>query len=67
MSDLALKRQDTKLESERAKFLVLGSLLIEGISCYKAYTNFSGCALVAVNPESSKTVRIQEKIRWATD
>ena len=43
------KRQDTKLESEGAEFLVLGHLLIEGISAYKAYINFPGYDLMAVN------------------
>jgi len=60
-------RQDTKLESEGAEFLVLGNLLIEGISCFKAYVNFPGYDLVAVNPENSKTARIQVKSRWATN
>lgn len=60
-------RQDTKLESEGAEFLVLGHLLIEGISCFKAYVNFPGYDLVAVNPDSSKTARIQVKSRWATN
>ena len=61
------KRQDTKLESEGAEFLVLGNLLIEGISCYKAYVNFTGYDLVAANPENSRTARIQVKSRWATN
>lgn len=61
------KRQNTKLESEGAEFLVLGLLLIEGIHCFKAYTNFSGYDLVAVNPSSGRTARIQVKSRWATD
>ena len=61
------KRQDTKLESEGAEFLVLGNLLIEGISCFKAYINFPGYDLVAVNPDKSKTAKIQVKSRWATN
>ncbi len=61
------KRQNTKLESEGAEFLVLGNLLIAGISCYKAYVNFPGYDLVAVNPDKSKTARIQVKSRWATN
>jgi len=60
-------RQDTKLESEGAEFLVLGNLLIEGISCFKAYVNFPGYDLVAINPENSRTARIQVKSRWATN
>jgi hypothetical protein len=62
-----MPRQDTKLEAEGAEFLVLGSLLIEGINCFKAYTNFAGYDIVAVNPESNKTARIQVKSRWASD
>ena len=45
------KKQDTKLESEGAEFLVLGHLLIESIAAYKAYINFPGYDLTAVNPE----------------
>jgi hypothetical protein len=62
-----MARQDTKLESEGAEFMVLGQLLIEGIHCFKAYTNFAGYDLVAVNPETRKSARIQVKSRWATD
>jgi len=39
-------RQDMKLESRGAVFLALGLMLIEGISCYKAYTNFKGYDLL---------------------
>src|SRR5690348_17990101 len=60
-------RQNTKLESEGAEFLVLGNLLIVGISCFKAYVNFPGYDLVAINPEKSKSARIQVKSRWATN
>lgn len=60
-------RQDTKLESEGAEFLVLGHLLIAGVSCYKAYVNFPGYDLIATNPETGKMIRIQVKSRWATD
>ena len=61
------ERQNTKLESEGAEFLVLGNLLIVGISCFKAYINFPGYDLVAVNPDKSRTARIQVKSRWATN
>lgn len=61
------QRQNTKLESEGAEFLVLGNLLIVGISCFKAYVNFPGYDLVAVNPDESRTARIQVKSRWATN
>ena len=64
---MAKLRQDTKLESEGAEFLVLGCLLIEGISCFKAYSNFRGYDLIATNPEKNRVARIQVKSRWATD
>lgn len=60
-------RQDTKLESEGAEFLVLGNLLIAGVSCFKAYVNFPGYDLVAWSPTTSKTAKIQVKSRWATN
>jgi hypothetical protein len=44
------RRQNTRLESEGAEFLVLGNLLADGISCYKAYVNFPGYDLFAINP-----------------
>jgi hypothetical protein len=64
---VGVARQDTKLEAEGAEFLVLGQLLLEGISCFKAYTRFPGYDLIAVNPENSRSARIQVKSRWATD
>jgi hypothetical protein len=59
-------RQNTKLESEGAEFLVLGQLLIEGIPAYKTYTNLRGYDLVATWPETKRVARIQVKSRWAT-
>lgn len=61
------KRQNTKLESEGAEFLVLANLLIEGIESYKTYINYPGYDLVAINPKSKKSAKIQVKSRWATD
>lgn len=58
---------NTRLESEGAEFLVLGTLLIEGIPAYKTYTNYPGYDVIAVNPASGKSCRIQVKCRWATD
>ena len=60
-------KKDTKLESEGAEFLVLGLMLIEGISCYKAYTNFPGYDLVAYNADTNDIARLQVKSRWATN
>lgn len=67
MIDSKEKRQDTKCESEGAEFLVLGSLMINRIWAYKAYTNMAGYDLIALNPESGKNCKIQVKSRWATD
>ena len=64
---MKVKKQDTKLESQGAEFLVLGHLLIEGISAYKAYVNFPGYDLTAVNPDTCKVARLQVKSRWATN
>lgn len=64
---MAIKKQDTKLESEGAEFLVLGLLLVEGIPTYKAYINFPGYDLTCVNPNTKKVAKIQVKSRWATD
>ena len=61
------KKQDTKLESEGAEFLVLGLLLVEGVSTYKTYINFPGYDLTAINPDTKRVARIQVKSRWATD
>ena len=66
-SERPAKRQDTKLETEGAEFLVLGMLLIEGIHCFKAYTNFVGYDLVAMDPKGARSAKIQVKSRWATD
>src|ERR1700733_9237797 len=60
-------RQNTQLESEGAEFLVLGQLLIEGVPSYKAYTRNKGYDLVATNPETNRSARVQVKSRWATD
>ena len=61
-----MARQDTKLESEGAEFLVLGNLLINRIVAYKTYTNMPGYDLVAVHPELNTSARIQVKSRWRT-
>jgi len=61
-----MKRQDTRLESEGAEFLVLGQLLINKIPAYKTYTNMPGYDLVATNPENNSSAKIQVKSRWAT-
>ncbi len=59
-------RQDTKLESQGAEFLVLGQLLIHRIAAYKTYTNMPGYDLIATNPDKKTVARIQVKSRWRT-
>ena len=61
-----MARQDTRLESEGAEFLVLGQLLINKIATYKTYTNMPGYDLVATNPHKNTSAKIQVKSRWAT-
>jgi len=61
-----MPRQDTKLEAEGAEFLVLGQLLLQRIPTYKTYTNMAGYDLVAINPETNRSARIQVKSRWKT-
>jgi hypothetical protein len=61
-----MARQDTKLEAEGAEFLVLGQLLIHGIPAYKTYTNMPGYDLVATNPKTGISARIQVKSRFRT-
>ncbi|MEO9591867.1 hypothetical protein [Rhodopirellula bahusiensis] len=61
-----MPRQDTKLESEGAEFLVLGHLLMHRIVSYKTYTNMPGYDLVATHPEHNTSARIQVKSRWRT-
>lgn len=61
-----MARQDTKLESIGAEFLVLGQLLIHRIASYKTYTNMPGYDLVATHPENNASARIQVKSRWRT-
>jgi hypothetical protein len=61
-----MPRQNTRLESEGAEFLVLGNLLIAGIPAYKSYSNLAGYDLIAVNPERNRSARIQVKSRWKT-
>jgi hypothetical protein len=58
--------RSTRLEAEGAEFLVLGSLLAEGISAWKAYTNFPGYDVIAGDAAAGKLCRIQVKSRYHT-
>jgi hypothetical protein len=62
-----MPKQNTTLEASGAEFLVLGLLLIEGIDAFKAYTNFPGYDVIAVDPKTGTQCKIQVKSRWATD
>lgn len=62
-----MARQDTRLESEGAEFLVLGTMLCEGIPAYKMYVNMPGYDLIAVNPEGDRVARVSVKMRWKAD
>lgn len=64
---MATKRLNTTLEAEGAEFLVLGHLLMVGIPAYKSYTRTVGHDLMAVNPSTNKSARIEVKSRWASD
>jgi hypothetical protein len=61
-----VRRRDTRLEAEGAEFLVLGSLLAEGISAWKAYTNFPGYDILAGDIGRQRICRIQVKMRYET-
>lgn len=60
-------RLDTKLEAEAAEFLVLGHLLLNRISAFKAYVNFPGYDLIATNAGNNTSARLQVKSRYRTD
>lgn len=62
-----MARLNTKLESEAAEFLVLGHLLLEGISAFKTYTNSPGYDLIATDAANNTSARIQVKSRYRTD
>lgn len=61
------KRRNTKLEAEGAEFLVLGHLLLNKISAFKAYVNFPGYDLIAADAENNTSARIQVKSRYQTN
>ena len=61
------RRRDTKLEAEAAEFLVLGHLLLNRISAFKAYVNFPGYDLIAADADKNTSVRLQVKSRYRTD
>lgn len=58
---------DTRLQSIGAEFLVLGHLLVEGISAHKEYVNRPGHDLIAENATTGRLARVQVKSRFASD
>lgn len=62
---IARKRLNTALPAQGAEFLVLGHLLVQGISAYKAYVNNPDYDLLAVNAETGRTARISVKSRYS--
>jgi hypothetical protein len=60
------KRINTRLEAEGAEFLVLGNLLLQKITAFKAYVNHAGYDIVAVNEKKNTSARIQVKSRYQT-
>lgn len=61
------QRLNTKLEAEAAEFLVLGHLLLERISAFKAYVNFPGYDLIVTDADNNTSARLQVKSRYRTD
>jgi hypothetical protein len=61
-----MAKQDTKLESEGAEFLVLGNLLMQGIPAFKAYNYMKGYDIVALSKSLKYSLKIQVKSRWGT-
>ena len=60
-----MSRQNTKLESEGAEFLVLGQLLARGIPAYKTYSNMPGYDVVAFSTSIDRAAKIEVKCRSA--
>lgn len=60
------KRLNTHLEAEGAEFLVLGNLLLQKITAFKAYVNHAGYDIIAVNEKKNTSARIQVKSRYQT-
>ena len=61
------KRLDTRLQSQGAEYLVLGELLLERIAAYKAYENYPGYDIVALDENRNTSARIQVKSRYSTN
>ena len=64
-----MPKQNTRLESEGAEFLVLGHLLVEGLQAYKNYTNMPSYDVLVVNPNvrPNRIARVSVKSRWRAE
>ncbi len=56
-----------RVAAKGAEFLVLGTMLVEGIEATPAYAGFPGYDILAYNPDRRLQCRVQVKSRWATD
>lgn len=57
----------TTLEAAGAEHLVIGHLLVRRIQAFRAQANQPGYDIVAVHPETNRSIKIQVKSRAATD
>ena len=62
-----MSRYDTSLESAGAEHLVIGRLLISKIQAFRAQANQPGYDIIAVEPKTGKTLKIEVKSRVAID
>jgi hypothetical protein len=62
-----ITKDQLRMQSEGAEFLVLGQLLIRHINAAKAYTNFPDWDILAFDAKTNKQVKIQVKSRYASD
>lgn len=60
-------RDETSIESAGAEMLVCGRLMIDGIQAYRAYARQPGYDVVAINPNTQRSIKIQVKSRVAKD
>lgn len=62
-----ITKDQLRMQSEGAEFLVLGQLLIRHINAAKAYTNFPDWDILAFDSKTNKQAKIQVKSRYASD
>jgi len=62
-----MAQYNTTLEAAGAEHLVIGQLLIDRIQAFRAHSNQPGYDLLAVDPTTRSSTKIQVKSRVATD